>query len=276
MGPSSEGSRPRPTAPLPPEELDQALVRARAGDEDARREVVQSHLRLVWDIVRRFRHRAEDPDDLFQLGCLGLVKALDRFDPSYGTRFSTYAVPLILGEIRRFLRDDSPVRVPRRVKELAYRAWQTQEEMTKAAGRPPSAAELARALGVEAADVVEALEAARTPVSLFHGSGEETEDNPISLIDQVAVAGSEGVVVPATRAPPAGHEEAALLESVALHEALSRLDEKTRDLIRLRFFEDRTQAEVGALLGVSQVQVSRLEKQALLRLRHMLAPDRPR
>lgn len=273
MGPSPEGSSlPRPIAPLGEAELKEALERARAGDAEAREKVIQSHLRLVWDIVRRFRYGGEDPEDLFQLGCLGLVKALERYDPSYGTRFSTYAVPLILGEIKRFLRDSGPVRISRRIKELARKAWRTQEELTKSTGRVPSAGEVAEVFGADPAEVAEALEAAKFPLSLFKETGGEGGDDSLYLIDQLA-ARSDMAATVAGRPAQGGPEETAALESLALRESLSRLDKRSRELLTMRFFRDLTQAEVGEILGVSQVQVSRLEKQALLKLKAMLEPE---
>jgi RNA polymerase sporulation-specific sigma factor len=273
MGPSPEGaSRPRPISPLGEEELRKTLHQALAGDGEARQRIIQSHLRLVWDIVRRFAGRGADTEDLFQIGCVGLVTALDRFDLSYGTRFSTYAVPLILGEIRRHLRDDGPVKVSRRVKELAREAWRMQEEMTKATGRVPTVTELAKALGVEAAEVAESLEAARLPLSLFRESRGEGADDCFYLIDQLAASGDVAATT-AGRPVAGGAEEERFLEGMALREALSRLDERDRRLLTLRFFEDKTQAGVGEALGVSQVQVSRLEKQALLKLRAMLSSE---
>ncbi len=273
MAPAPEGSSvPRPIAPLGDAELKKTLELALAGDVEARQRLVQSHVRLVWDIVRRFRGRGEDPEDLFQLGCYGLVKAMDRFDPSYGTRFSTYAVPLIIGEIKRHLRDDGPVHVPRRAKEIAHKAWRVQEEITKSTGRAPTAAEIARTLGVEAADVAESLEAARLPLSLFGEASGEGGDDALFLLDQLAARGD---VAATTAGRPAGgaFDDGGLVDSLALREALSRLDERARNLLFLRFFEDKTQAEVGETLGVSQVQISRLEKQALLKLKAMLSPD---
>lgn len=273
MAPSPEGSSlPRPIAPLGEAELKKTLELALAGDEEARQRVVQSHLRLVWDIVRRFRGRGEDPEDLFQLGCYGLVKALDRFDPSYGTRFSTYAVPLVIGEIKRHLRDDGPVHVSRRAKELAHKAWRVQEEFTKSTGRVPTVAEIAQTLGVDAAEVAESLEAARLPLSLSGETGGEGGDDALSLLDQLAARG-DAAATTAGRPARGTFEDGGLLNSLALREALSRLDERARNLLLLRFFEDKTQAEVGAALGVSQVQISRLEKQALLKLKAMLSPE---
>ncbi len=271
MAPFAEGtSVPQAIPPLGEEELRETLRRALAGDAEARQRVIQSHLRLVWDVVRRFRHSGVDPEDLFQLGCVGLTKALDKFDPSYGTRFSTYAVPLVIGEIKRFLRDDGPVRVSRQAKELARRAWRTQEEFTKAEGRPPTVGEIAAALGVDPAEVAESLESAKSPVSLFAETGGEGGGDALYLIDQLA--STQGGGVAAGHAVRGGFDdEGGALESMALREALSRLDERTRNLLYLRFFRDQTQAEVGRALGISQVQVSRLEKQALLRLKAMLA-----
>jgi len=262
------GSGPRPAPPLGEDELQEVLRRARSGDEQARELVVRSHLRLVWNIVRRLGWRGGEPDDLFQLGCLGLVKAIERYDPTRGTRFSTYAVPLVLGEMKRYLRDDAPVRVSRRMKELARRALEVKEEMIKKTGREPTVGEIARAVQSDPAEVAECLEATKVPLSL-HGwpAGAEEEDS-LPLIDRLAAAGE---VAAATA--PGGRvtaPEEALVESVALREALSRLDERSRRILLLRFFQDRTQAEVGDSLGVSQVQVSRLERQALLRLRELL------
>lgn len=262
-------SVPRASAPLAEAELQRALVLAQSGDAAARERVVQSHLRLVWDIARRFFRSGVEADDLFQLGCLGLVKAIDRYDPSFGTKFSTYAVPLILGEIRRFLRDDAPVRVARPLKELAFRALARREELTQTLGREPTVAEVAHALNVEPADLSEALEAARPPVSLFKDGGEEAGDS-LYLIDQLAARGDVAATAAGRPARQAGSGESAFLESLALKEAMERLDERARGVLRMRFFEDYTQAEVGEVLGVSQVQVSRLERQALLRLREML------
>ncbi len=267
---SPEGSSlPRPIAPLGEAELKETMDRALAGDVAARQKIIQSHLRLVWDIVRRFRGRGEDPEDLFQLGCEGLVKALERFDPSFGTRFSTYAVPLIIGEIKRHLRDDGPVHIPRRAKETAKKAWRVQEELLKATGRTPTAAEVAEVLGLDPAEVAESLEAAKLPLSLFRETGGEGGDDALYLVDQLAARGD--VAATSAGRPSRGwFEDGGVLDAVALREALGRLDERARDLLVLRFFQDRTQAEVGQAMGVSQVQVSRLEKQALLRLRQML------
>lgn len=265
-------SVPRPVAPLGERELSETLGKALAGDAEARRLVVQSHLRLVWDIVRRFRGSGEDPEDLFQIGCSGLVRALDRFDPSYGTRFSTYAVPLIIGEIRRHLRDDGPVHVPRRAKETARKAWRLQEELTKSLGRAPTVAEIAATLGVDAAEVAEALEAARPPMSLFDEAPGTAPEDGVFLLDQLTACGAVAATV-AGRPGGAAAEDETLLDYVALREALGRLDERARHLLTLRFFEDKTQTEVSQALGVSQVQVSRLEKRALRQLRELLARD---
>ncbi|MCL6581482.1 MAG: SigB/SigF/SigG family RNA polymerase sigma factor [Firmicutes bacterium] len=246
------------------------MRRALAGDPEARQKVIQSHLRLVWAIVHRFTGRGVDEEDLFQLGCLGLLKALDRYDPSYGTRFSTYAVPLVLGEIRRFLRHEGPLRVSRETRERARRALRVQEELTQASGRTPSVAEVAEVMGVDPAEVAEALEACRPPLSLYQEAGEEGEEG-VYLIDRLA-ARDDAVAAAAGRPGRGTPPEGPGLDAVALREAMSRLDERTRLLLHLRFFEDRTQAQVGEALGVSQVQVSRLEKQALMRLREMLSP----
>lgn len=266
---SGDTSVPRPSPPLAEEELQAALRLAQMGDAAARERVVQSHLRLVWDIVRRFFRSGVEADDLFQLGCLGLVKAIERYDPAYGTKFSTYAVPLVLGEIRRFLRDDAPVRVARPIKELAGRALHKREELTQSLGREPTVAEVAASLAVDPADLAEALEAALPPVSLFRDAGDDGGDS-LYLIDQLAARGDVAATAAGRPSRDAGLGDPAFLESLALQEALARLDARSRDLLMLRFFEDRTQAEVGGMLGVSQVQVSRLERQALLKLRAIL------
>ncbi len=219
------------------EDLAGLLARARAGDAEARAAAVAANLNLVRHLVRRFRATGPDEEDLFQVGCLGLVKAVDRFDPAAGARFSTYAVPVILGEIRAFLRADGPVKVGRGARALAVRARRAADELRACLGRQPSMQELAASLGVDAADLAVVLEAASGPLSL-----------------QAAPAD----------APDAWEER------VLLREALSALPDRERRVIELRYFLDRTQQETGALLGVSQAQVSRLEQRALALLRERL------
>lgn len=211
-------------------------------------------MRLVRSIVTRFHGAGRDAEDLFQLGCLGLVKAIDRFDLSFPVRFSTYAVPMIMGEIRRYLRDDGPLRVSRALKGLAAACNRERENLTRSLGREPSLQEVAAAVGATVEDVVEALEGARPPASfqetIYTGDGE-----PILLEDQVA----------ATTVC-----ETDWFEHMAVREGLRRLSRRERQVLELRYFRDRTQTEVARCLGISQVQVSRIERRALLRIRDYL------
>lgn len=235
-----------------------ALIRrARSGDQDARAELVESNLRLVRSIVSRFSGSGRDPEDLFQFGCIGLLKAVDRFDLNYPVRFSTYAVPMILGEIRRHLRDDGPMRVSRTLKSLALSAHRLQEELAKALGRDPTVAEVAAGLQAPVEDVVEALECSR-PLASIQEPIYEGDGDPICLGDQLH-DGSGG--------------EPAWLDRVALRDGLALLEEREREILMLRYFRDMTQMEVARLLGISQVQVSRLERRALARIRSYLSGD---
>lgn len=232
------------------------VARAQAGEREARDLIVEANLRLVRSLVSRFLSTGADPEDLFQLGCIGLLKAVDRFDLSYDVRFSTYAVPLILGEMRRYLRDDGPIRVSRSVKHLAHQARKAQERLAGLFGREPTIAEVAAELGVGADALVEALEGARLPTSI-HQTVHEGEGDPIYLIDQLT-------------SEEAGRDSA-LLDRVALREGLARLEPREQRILELRFFRDKTQTEVAQILGCSQVQVSRLERRALDRIRHHIS-----
>lgn len=229
------------------------IARAKQGDKEARDALVEANLKLVRSITARFSASGRDPDDLFQLGCIGLLKAVDRFDLQYDVRFSTYAVPMILGEIRRHLRDDGPLRVSRSLKALAQQAYRAQEDLTKAMGREPTLAELAGSLGAPVEEVVAALEGARPPASIqepiYEGDGD-----PIFLGDHLADAETEPRWV----------------DRVALGEAMARLGDRERRVLFLRYFRDKTQVEVARILGISQVQVSRIERRALLRVRDYL------
>lgn len=241
-----------------PDHVVRALVeRAQSGDREARDQLVEANLRLVRSLATRFASTGSDPEDLFQLGCIGLLKAVDRFDLSYEVRFSTYAVPLILGEIRRHLRDDGPLRVSRGLKQLAHQARRARETLANQFGRDPTVAEIAHLLGSSAEEILEALDGARAPTSI-HQTIHQGDGDPIYLLDQLAADDS-------TR-------EGMWLDRVALREGLLRLGPREQRIILLRFFRDKTQTEVAAILGCSQVQVSRLERRALDQIRrHMTA-----
>lgn len=232
---------------LEDEELKNLLHKAQAGDQVAKEYILENNINLVRSVVHRFMNRGYEWDDLFQLGCIGLVKAIERFDITFSVKFSTYAVPMIIGEIRRFMRDDNPVKVSRPVKELAYKVHRTQERLQGVLGRDPTISEVAKDLSLVPQEVVAALEAIQAPTSLyasvFHDDGD-----PILLLDQIKYC---------------DEEDGAYFEKLALKEMLLRLPEKERLVIHLRFFADKTQAEVAEIIGLSQVQISRIEKQAL-------------
>lgn len=239
-----------PTATL------QLLQRAQAGDEAAREEMVGNHLGLVRSAARRFARSGEDGEDLFQIGCEGLVKAVNRFDPAYGVQFSTYAVPLIIGEIRRHLRDQGQLRVARSLKELGARIKAAQAALAVSAGCEPTVADIARHLDTTPAEVVAAMEAARPVAYLQEPLGGEAGE-AVSLQDRV-------------EATQPG--EVQWVNQVWVRECLGSLEVRLRQVILLRYFSDRTQAEVAHILGLSQAQVSRLEQRALHQLRARLEP----
>lgn len=235
----------------PDDEVRALIARAQRGDEAAKETLVVANLRLVRSLVQRYTGSGQDPEDLFQLGCIGLVKAIDRFDLSLGLRFSTYAVPLVLGEIRRFIRDDGPLHVSRPLKQLGQQARRVRAELAVRLGRDPTVAEVAAALDRPVDAVVEALDGAREPASLdavlYPGESDEG-----ARYDQVG-GGEPG--------------ESAWLDSLALQQGMARLDPRSRLLLKLRFFADKTQAETAVVLGISQVQVSRLERRAIAHVR---------
>lgn len=234
-------------------ELAALLKRAQSGDEDAREQLVAANLRLVWHVVRRFPAGALDHEDLFQVGCIGLLKAIDRFDPRQAAAFSTYAVPVILGEIRQFLRADGPLKLGRDTRRKVRLAIQTARRLEASMGREPSAAEVAAALDMDAAELAAMMESAREPLSLQGPAGAGGEDGR-RLEDCVETA------------PAWGDWE----EAAALRAALTRLPQRERLILEWRYFRERTQAEVARALGLSQVQVSRLERRALATLRQMM------
>ena len=228
------------------------LAQSHEGNEEARDQLVYHNQRLVWAIVQRFLTRGYEADDLFQIGCIGLLKAIDKFDLTYDVKFSTYAVPMIIGEIQRFLRDDSTVKVSRSIKELARQIRRVKEELAKVMARQPTVEEIAKELGIEKEEVVLALEAIRTPASI-HETVFENDGDPIYLMDQIADASQEK-----------------WFEEIAVRDLVSRLPEREQVIVYLRFFQDQTQAQVAKRLNISQVQVSRLEKKILQTIREAI------
>ena len=234
------------------EQVKALIASSQAGDGSAREALIVSNQRLVWSVVQRFLNRGYEADDLFQIGCIGLMKAIDKFDLSYDVRFSTYAVPMIIGEIQRVLRDDSTVKISRSLKETARQVRRTRDDLAKKLGRQPHINEVAEALSMEPTEVVFALEAMRQPASI-HETVFENDGDPIYLMDQIS-----------------DESQNKWFDKVALHDALARLPERERLIVFLRFFRDKTQAEVAEVLGISQVQVSRLEKKILQLIREQL------
>ena len=244
------------TAKLPllsDKEKKELLLRAQAGDATARDELIYGNLRLVLSIIQRFSGRRESLDDLFQVGCIGLIKSIDNFNTALDVKFSTYAVPMVIGEIKRYLRDNTALRISRSLRDLAYRALQARDAITKETGREPEIEELATALGEDKKEVERALEATFEPVSLYDSVYGEGEDS-VYVIDQL-----EG-----------GETDEDWVESIALKDALSRLGERERHILLMRFYRGKTQMEIAEEIGISQAQVSRLEKGALGKIRKML------
>lgn len=230
------------------------LIRAKHGDTDAREQLIAGNLRLVLSVIQKFIGRGENVDDLFQVGCIGLIKALDNFDVTQNVRFSTYAVPMIIGEIRRYLRDNNAIRVSRSMRDTAYKALQTRDRLQTELGREPTVAEIAKRMALPEEDVTLALEAIQDPVSLCEPIGGEGAD-ALTIGDQV-------------RDDRVNADD--WLQDIAIREALSRLGEREQRILNLRFFQGRTQMEVAAEIGISQAQVSRLEKAALTHMRKLI------
>ena len=239
---------------LKPGESEALLRKIKAGDREARQTFIEGNLRLVLSVIQRFLGRGENPDDLFQVGCIGLMKAIDNFDPSHMVQFSTYGVPMIAGEIRRFLRDGSPLRVSRSIRDTAYRVLQCKEKLLLEKGREPTHEEIAAALALPLAQVCEAIDAVSTPISLFDPVHTDGGD-PLTVMDQVRD----------TR-----NTDEQWLERIALHDAVAALSARERRIIDLRYQSGKTQMEVAGLIGISQAQVSRLEKGALKSIRRAI------
>jgi len=222
-----------------------------AGDVNAREEFIRGNLRLVLSIIQRFGNRGENVDDLFQVGCIGLIKALDNFDVTLNVRFSTYAVPMIIGEIRRYLRDNNSIRVSRSLRDIAYKALKARDQLSEQLGREPNVTELAQALALPREDVVFALEAIQDPVSLFEPVFNDGGD-ALCIMDQITD----------NKRPDSGW-----LDEIGVQDAMNRLGERERHILKLRFYQGRTQMEVAGEIGISQAQVGRLEKNALVHMR---------
>ena len=236
---------------LSQEEMDRLLRLAKAGDRKAREQLIEGNLRLVLSVIQRFEKRGESPDDLFQVGCIGLMKAISNFDPDKQVRFSTYGVPMIAGEVRRYLRDNSAIRVSRSIRDLAYRVLQCKEAMTTQMGREPKLEEIARALDLPPGEVSQAMDAVCAPVSLYDPVYSDGGD-PLTVMDQLRD----------TR-----NTDEHWLEHIALQSAFTRLNPREKQILSLRFYDGKTQMEVAGALGISQAQVSRLEKGAISDLR---------
>ena len=226
-------------------EVKELIERSQKGDFEARDLIVSKNMRLVWSVVQRFLNRGYEPDDLFQIGCIGLLKSVDKFDLSFDVKFSTYAVPMIIGEIQRFIRDDGTVKVSRSLKELSNKIRRAKDELSKEVGRTPTVNELSEFLDISVEDIVMAQDANRLPTSI-HETVFENDGDPITLLDQID-DGNDG----------------RWFESIALKEAIAELDEREQLIVYLRYYRDQTQSEVAVRLGISQVQVSRLEKKIL-------------
>ncbi len=229
------------------EEKKELLMRARSGDNKAREKLIDGNLRLVLSIVQRFANRHENMDDLFQVGCIGLIKSIDNFNVELDVKFSTYAVPMIIGEIRRYLRDNNSIRVSRSVRDLAYRALQVKEQLTNENQKEPTMDELSKVLNEKKEDIVCALEAITEPVSLYDPVYSDSGDS-VSVIDQLRDSSSDDEL---------------WIEDIAIKEAIKKLNEREKKIINLRFYAGKTQSEIASEIGISQAQVSRLEKGAL-------------
>lgn len=233
-------------------EVKDLIKRSQDGDQIARDTIVERNMRLVWSVVQRFMNRGYEPDDLFQIGCIGLLKSVDKFDLSFDVKFSTYAVPMIIGEIQRFIRDDGTVKVSRSLKETGNKIRRQKDELTKKFGRAPTVNEIAEALEISIEDVVMAQEASRSPSSI-HETVYENDGDPITLLDQIS-----------------DDTETKWFDKIALKEAILRLEERERLIVYLRYYKDKTQSEVATRLGISQVQVSRLEKKILEQIKDQM------
>ncbi|WP_071460025.1 RNA polymerase sporulation sigma factor SigF [Bacillus massilinigeriensis] len=230
-------------------EVKDLIKKSQQGDQEARDTIVQKNMRLVWSVVQRFLNRGYEPEDLFQIGSIGLLKSVDKFDLTYEVKFSTYAVPMIIGEIQRFIRDDGAVKVSRSLKETGNKIRRAKDELSKVLGRVPTINEVAEHLDLSLEDVIMAQDASRAPSSI-HETVYENDGDPITLMDQID-----------------NGDEGRWFEKIALKEAIRELEEREKLIVYLRYYKDQTQSEVALRLGISQVQVSRLEKKILQQMK---------
>ncbi|QCX32572.1 RNA polymerase sporulation sigma factor SigG [Caloramator sp. E03] len=233
------------------EEMRQLIVKMRQGDKEAREKFINGNLRLVLSVIQRFNNRGENVDDLFQVGCIGLIKAIDNFDLSQNVKFSTYAVPMVIGEIRRYLRDNNSIRVSRSLRDIAYKALQVRDGLISKNNKEPTVSEIAKELNIPMEEVVFALDAIQDPVSLFEPIYHDGGD-AIFVMDQIS--------------DTKNHDDT-WIENISIRQALQKLNKREKLILTLRFFEGKTQMEVAQEIGISQAQVSRLEKSALNHMR---------
>ena len=238
---------------LKAEEKEELFKKIREGDKQAREIYIKGNLRLVLSVIKRFQNSSENADDLFQIGCIGLIKAIDNFDTTLNVKFSTYAVPMIIGEIRRYLRDNNAIRVSRSLRDIAYKAIYAKEHYMKENLKEPTIQEIASEIGIEKEMIVYAMDAIQNPISLFEPV--YTEGDTLYVMDQIS---------------DKKNKEEHWVENLSLQEALNRLGNRERNIIELRFYEGKTQMEVADEIGISQAQVSRLEKNALKSMKNYL------
>ncbi|MBR3324884.1 MAG: RNA polymerase sporulation sigma factor SigG [Clostridia bacterium] len=230
------------------EEKSELLFKIKNGDVDARQKFINGNLKLVLSVIKKFRNSNDNADDLFQIGCVGLIKAIDNFDISQNVQFSTYAVPMIIGEIRRYLRDNNPIRVSRSVRNLAYKALMAKEQLLKKTQDEPTIEQIAQIVGVEKEQIAASLDAIQDPVSLHDSVHGSTDSENLFLIDQISDKKAN---------------DERWTDSIAISEAMKKLSKREKDIIKRRFFDCKTQMEVADEIGISQAQVSRLEKNAI-------------
>ena len=235
------------------EEKNELFIKIKQGDIDARERFINGNLRLVLSVLQRFSGRCDNMDDLFQVGCVGLIKSIDNFDLSLNVQFSTYAVPMIIGEIRRYLRDNNPIRVSRSIRDLAYKALQAKEKLTKEFGKEPTVEQIAKEVGVDKEEIVFSFEAIQDPLSLQEPVYNDGGDS-IYIMDQVSDSKAT---------------DEHWTDSLTIEQAMKKLNEREKMIIQKRFFDGRTQMEVADEIGISQAQVSRLEKDAIVRIKKL-------